>query len=153
MQPCKDMCKVIDFSLVPACFSPVRSWSWQDRPACRGFASTWAPTRQDRNPKCCFMAHLEQPTLVLSSPVQPLSTGWPWGTVGYFPLLCGFTQAKKEWKHLPHVGIMPCLEGLAKAVARGSANTQAPEAGALPGMLHCLPPKGLHTVLVGQESR
>lgn len=66
MQPCKDMCKVIDFSLAPPCFPSVRSWSWQDSPACRGFASTWALARQDRNPKCCFMAYLEQPSLVLA---------------------------------------------------------------------------------------
>lgn len=42
-------------------------------------------------------------------------------------------------------------DGLAKAVAQGSVDTQAPETGALPGMLRSLPPKCLH--VLGEESR
>lgn len=90
------MCKVIDFSLGPACFPSVRPWSWQDSPTCRGFASTWAPARQDRNPKCCFM-------LIWSSqpwcfPLQFILSvqGGPGELVAIFPSCVGLPRAGKE---------------------------------------------------------
>lgn len=144
MQPCKDMCKVIDFSLAPVCFPAVGSWSWQDSPACRGFASTWAPARQDRNPKCCFMAHLEQPSLVLSSPVQPLSTGWlPEELLAIFPSCVSLPRAGKGGIEASSSrGYDGLISRAWQRLLHEAAQTRAPETGTFPGVPHCSATKG-----------